>query len=67
MRGDLDALDELAHIETLYGNTNAYMDARQLLAADKPYLGKQTPTSLLGRLRWATRGWRGNRQFYECG
>ncbi|MBA2398322.1 MAG: hypothetical protein H0V72_06435 [Bradyrhizobium sp.] len=62
---DLGALDELAHIEALYGNTAAYMDARKLLAADTSYLGKQTPTSLFGRLRWATRRWRGNRQFYE--
>jgi len=62
---DLGTLDELAHIEALYGKTAAYMDARELLAADMPYLGKQTPTSLFGRLRWATRGWRGNRQYYE--
>lgn len=64
---DLGALDELAHIEALYGNTVAYTDARNLLAADMPYLGKQTPTSLFGRLRWATRAWRGNRQYYEGG
>jgi hypothetical protein len=64
---DLGTLDELAHIEALYGKTAAYMDARKLLAADMPYLGKQTPTSPIGRLRWATRGWRGNRQFYKGG
>jgi hypothetical protein len=64
---DLGALDELAHIEALYGNTAAYMDARKLLDADHSYPGKQTPPSLVGRLRWATRGWRGNRQFYEGG
>jgi hypothetical protein len=64
---DLGALDELAHIEALYGNTVAYTEARNLLAADMPYLGKQTPTSLFGRLRWATRAWRGNRQYYEGG
>src|SRR5262249_44963137 len=62
---ELRNLDELAHIEALYGTTAAYMDARRLLAADMPYLGKETPTSLFGQLRWATRGWRGNRQFYE--
>ena len=62
---ELGALDELAHIEALYGETAAYMDARELLSADHPYLGKQIPTSLFGRLRWATRGWRGNRQYYE--
>jgi hypothetical protein len=62
---ELSALDELEHIEALYGNTAAYMDARELLSADMPFLGKQTPTLLLGRLRWATRGWRGNRQYYE--
>jgi hypothetical protein len=64
---DLGALDELAHIEALYGNTAAYMDARKLLDADQSYPGKQTPPSLVGRLRWATRGWRGNRQYYEGG
>ena len=64
-QGNLGALDELAHIEALYGETAAYMDARKLLAADMPYLGKQTPTSLSGWLRWTTRGRRGNRQFYE--
>jgi Domain of unknown function (DUF4274) len=62
---DLHGLDELAHIEVLYGATAAYMDARNLLSADMPYLGKQRPASLLGQFRWATRGWRGNRQFYE--
>jgi hypothetical protein len=64
---DLGTLDEQAHIEALYGETAAYMDARKLLTADMPWLGKQTPTSLFGRLRWATRGWRGNRQYYEGG
>ncbi len=62
---DLHGLDELAHIEALYGATAAYMDARNLLSADMPYLGKETPASLLGQFRWATRAWRGNRQFYE--
>jgi hypothetical protein len=65
---DLGALDELAHIEALYGTTSAYRDAHKLMAADEPYYpGKQTPTSLFGRLRWATRRLRGrgNRQFYE--
>ncbi|CAN7260385.1 DUF4274 domain-containing protein [Bradyrhizobium sp. LjRoot220] len=65
LQRDLGTLDELAHIEALYGNTAAYTDARKLLAADMPYLGKQTPTSLIGQLRWATRGQRGNRQYYE--
>ena len=64
---DLGALDELAHIEAVYGNTAAYMDARELLTADTPYLGKQTPTWLSDQLRWATRAWRGNRQYYEGG
>jgi hypothetical protein len=58
---DLGALDELAHIEALYGRTAAYMDARKLLE-DHP--GKQTPPSLVGWLRWATRG---NRQYYKGG
>jgi hypothetical protein len=50
---ELRNLDELAHIEALYGTTAAYMDARRRLSAD-------------GQPRWATtRGWRGNRQFYE--
>ena len=49
---DLGALDELTHIEALYGATAAYMDARERLSAD-------------GRPRWAMRGWRGNRQYYE--
>ena len=61
---DLHGLDELAHIEMLFGATAAYMDARNLLSADMPYLGKQMPASLLGQFRWATRGRRGNRQFY---
>lgn len=64
---DLGALDELAHIEALYGTTAAYRDAHKLLHADTPNLGKQTPTSLSDRLRWATRAWRGNRQYYEGG
>jgi hypothetical protein len=42
----------LAHIEALYGTTAAYMDARRRLEAD-------------GEPPWATRRWRGNRQFYE--
>jgi hypothetical protein len=62
---DFRGLDELAHIEVLYGATAAYMDARNQLSADMPYLGKQTPASPLGLFRWATRGSRGNRQFYE--
>jgi hypothetical protein len=62
--GQLQALDELAHIEALYGTTAAYRDACKRLN-DHPYLGRHAPPSLLGRLRWATRGWRGNRQFYE--
>jgi hypothetical protein len=63
---DLGALDELAHIEALYGTTAAYRDAHKLLAADEPYYpGKQTPPSLFGRLRWARRRSRGNRQYYE--
>ena len=66
-QSDLGALDELAHIEALYGKTAVYMEARALLAADMPYLGKQTPTSLFGWRRWATRGRRGNRQYYEGG
>jgi hypothetical protein len=40
-RRDLGTLDELAHIDALYGNTATYMDARKLLAADMPCLGKQ--------------------------
>lgn len=64
---DLGALDELEHIEALYGKSAAYMDARKLLAADRPYLGKQTPTSLFGRLRWAAKRQRGNRLYYEGG
>ena len=49
---ELRNLDELAHIEALYGATAAYMDARRRLSAD-------------GQPRWAMRGWRSNRQFYE--
>jgi hypothetical protein len=64
---DFEALDEQAHIEAVYGNTAAYMDAWNLLAADTPYLGKQAPTSLAGWRRWITRGRRGNRQYYEGG
>jgi hypothetical protein len=48
---ELRNLDELAHIEALYGTTAAYMDARRRLEAD-------------GEPGWATR-LRGNRQFYE--
>jgi hypothetical protein len=67
---DLGALDELAHIEAVYGTTAAYRDAHKLMAADEPYYpGKQTSPSLFGQLRWATRRsqGRGNRQYYEDG
>lgn len=66
---DLGALDELAHIDAVYGTTAEYRDARKLMAVDEHYPGKQTPTSLFGRLRWFTRRWggRGNRQYYEGG
>ena len=69
-QGDLSALDELAHIEAIYGTTAAYRDAHKLLAADEPnYPGKQPLASVFGQLRWATRRQqgRGNRQYYEGG
>jgi hypothetical protein len=65
MRRDLDSLDELDHIAALYGTIDGYWDARLRLNADMPYLGKPTPQTMMGMLRWATRGLRGNRQFYD--
>ena len=58
-------MDELGHIEALYGTTDAYWEARRRLRDDMPYLGKPTPQTMMGALRWATRGLRGNGQFYN--
>lgn len=64
---DLGTLDELEHIEALYGKTAAYRDAIKLLNADMPYFAKVKRPSLFDLLRLAARRRRGNRQYYEGG
>lgn len=51
------------HIAAAYGPLDAFYKARKKLTSDLPFLGRKKQRSLLNRVRWATRGWRGNRQF----